>query len=160
MMTSSGGFSSGEAPTLASFYAELRALREDIKILLDNQRESKRRAYGISKEGNSVDVKVFNGVSETGSSSTEDALRDLRGEMTSLKNTLHADLHQIADSFRACMEGSNPLPGAASLRSQPTSPPGAKDAAENHSLNFQELADMVKSKVRPPTPSHAQISVH
>ncbi len=157
MMTSSGGFSSGEAPTLASFFAELRALREDIKILLDNQRESKR---GISKEGNSVDVKVFNGVSETGSSSTEDALRDLRGEMTSLKNTLHADLHHIADSFRACMEGSNPLPGAASYRSQTTSPPGAKDAAEKHSLNFEELAGLVKSKVRPPTPSHAQISVH
>jgi hypothetical protein len=152
---------------MASFFAELRALREDIKVLLDNQRESKRRAYGVSKDVNAIDVKLmhgvteteFNGVTEMGSTSTEDALRDLRGEMASLKNTLYDELHQIANSFRACLEGSNPLPSTISSKSLNATPPSAKTNVENLPT-FHELAQLAKkAKVRLPRSLHARPSV-
>jgi hypothetical protein len=149
VMASPGGVPSGDSSIMASFYSELRALREDIKILLDNQKETKRRGFKDSKEVGSADGAACEGDELP---STEDVLRDLRGEMTSLKDTLRADLHQITDSFRACLDalGSSSFPNADSAcQGRSRSAPHPADIN-----TFRELAEIVVQTKVFTTPSN------
>ncbi len=121
----------GDSQTVATLFAELHALREDVKILLGNQKQSLKfqRAAALSNDGD-AGIDDFNTMNRgVGSmpSAAEEALRDLNVEVKSLKTAMQADLRAIKDSFLAGFEALGPR------RSQEPGPipecPNIKDVA-------------------------------
>ena len=97
----------GDSNTLATLLAELHALREDVKILLGNQKQSSKlqRNNAVSNDGeviaNISDIKSLNGGMDPMPSAAEEALRDLNIEVKSLKIAMQTDLRTIKESFLA-----------------------------------------------------------
>jgi hypothetical protein len=102
-----------DSQTVATLFAQLHDLREDVKILLGNQKQSSKlqRTAAVSYDGNSSisDIKTCNGGMDFPMPSTaEEALNDLKVEMKSLRIAMQADLRTIKESFLAKFEALGP----------------------------------------------------
>jgi hypothetical protein len=120
-MSTPANVSLEDSHTVAALFAELHALREDVKLLLGNHAKSPKflRASALSNDADASisEIKTCNRGMDSMPSAAEEVLRDLKVEVNSLRTTMQADLHTIKESFLAKLEALTPL------RSQESDPP-------------------------------------
>ena len=146
-------------------FSELRALREDVKLLLDHHKSSQL----LENSAKQSDKAAFftSPPADAEKNPTDVVLRELRGEMQSLKNTLIEDMNIIKDSLQSRRIREN-LPVAehnnSSQRQAADKNPGcqhdaqsvSKDMAEakqRQKVPFVSFKELSNTRYLPPPPS-------
>jgi hypothetical protein len=125
-----------DANNFSSLFTELRALREDVKILIDCQRVSS--TNGPNAFDFLPDSKPYACLSPT-----ESILRDMQSEMKSFKQTILSDLNKIKES--CCPNENGSVPPINRDQSSPLQCASSEKAAgDGHVETIKDVAEAIQ----------------
>ena len=136
--------------SFTTLWAELRALREDVKLLLDIQRTSSINGV-LHKQGDTVTTGIVTDANmHEKSSSCQNILCDLKTEVHDLKQTVVSDLNKLKE-ICGCCENRNSVQSALSHHTEVIT---ERSTNEGRIETIRDVAEAIQrqNKVSPPLP--------